>query len=216
MDKVLEITKEYKQNIQFENYVGGFATYYEAVLKLLPKSKKSLDVGCAYGILALMMKLRGDDVTTSDMTDKFTSLRMLKDQGIKFVKSNIEKEDIKGKYDLITLTETVEHLNSNPLPAIKRIYNALNPGGHLFIATVAKEVHGETTSMNVGKKGLWNDLLNWKDIPEYKGKWKDEHTYHYDQYNLITLISEAGFKIKDLGYINGFSHYVIGEKDKYA
>jgi 2-polyprenyl-3-methyl-5-hydroxy-6-metoxy-1,4-benzoquinol methylase len=212
IDKIIKKAKTYKQHPAFDNYVGGFKTYYEDVFKLLPKSKKTLDVGCAYGILAMMLKERGDDITASDMTDKYTSLKMFKDAGIKFQINNIEKEDLKGKFDLITLTETVEHFNSNPLKPLTRLYNALNDGGRLFVSTVMKERHGETTSMNVGKKGLWNDLKSWKDIPEYKGKWKDEHTYHYSQFDLVTLMSEVGFEIEKLGNIGNYSHYIIGRK----
>jgi 2-polyprenyl-3-methyl-5-hydroxy-6-metoxy-1,4-benzoquinol methylase len=212
IDNILKIAKKYKQHPQFEHYVEGFKQYYEDVFKLLPDSKKTLDVGCAYGILALMMKQRGDKVIASDMVSKYTSPKMLKDNGIEFQFLNIENEDVKGKYDLITMTETIEHLNSNPLKAITRLYNALNPDGHLFVSTVMKERHGETTSMNVGIKGLWNDKKSWKEIPEYKGKWKDQHTYHYNQFDLVTLLSDAGFEIETLGNIGNFSHYIIGVK----
>jgi SAM-dependent methyltransferase len=212
IEDILKITKGYKQHPQFEHYVTGFKPYYEDVFKLLPESKKTLDIGCAYGILALMLKHRGDEVVASDMTTKYTSLKMLKDNGIRFVQNNIEKESLKEKFDLITMTETIEHLNSNPLPVVKRIYDMLNPGGYFFCATVMKERHGETTSMNVGKKGLWNDMQGWKNIPEYKGKWVDEHTYHYTQFDLVTLLSEAGFTIKELDNIGNFSHYILGVK----
>jgi 2-polyprenyl-3-methyl-5-hydroxy-6-metoxy-1,4-benzoquinol methylase len=212
IEEILRIAKNYKQHPQFEHYVGGFKQYYEDVFNLLPKSKKTLDIGCAYGILAMMLNKRGEDTTASDMTDKYTSLKMLKDAGIKFELLNIEKQDIKGKFDLITMTETIEHLNSNPLKSFIRLYNALNSGGHLFVSTVMKERHGDTTSMNLGKPGLWNDLKSWKDIPEYKGKWVDEHTYHYTQFDLVTLLSDAGFKIKDIGNIGNYSHYIIGVK----
>lgn len=212
IDNVLKITKKYKQHPQFEHYVEGFKQYYQDVFNLLPKSKKTLDIGCAYGILALMLKNRGDDMVASDMTDKYTSGLMLKDQGIKFEFMNIEKGKLNKKFDLITMTETIEHLNSNPLPAMKRVYEMLNGGGHVFVSTVMKERHGETTSMNTGQKGLWNDLKSWKDIPEYKGKWKDEHTYHYTQFDLVTLLSEAGFEIASIGNIGNFSHWIVGTK----
>jgi 2-polyprenyl-3-methyl-5-hydroxy-6-metoxy-1,4-benzoquinol methylase len=211
--QAIEIAKKYKQHPAFEHYVNGFSTYYDDVFNLLPKSKKTLDVGTAYGILALMMKLRGDKVVASDMVSKYTSPKMLKDNDIEFQFLNVEKEDVKGKYDLITMTETIEHLNSNPLKSITRLYNALNPGGHLFVSTVMKERHGDTTSMNAGKKGLWNDLQSWKDIPEYNGKWKDEHTYHYNQFDLVTLLSDAGFEIETLGNIGNYSHFIIGVKN---
>jgi 2-polyprenyl-3-methyl-5-hydroxy-6-metoxy-1,4-benzoquinol methylase len=212
VNKTVPIFKKYKQHKAYETYYKNFKDYYEAVYKLLPKSKKTLDIGCAYGTLAVMMKLRGDDVVASDMNNTFINTKMLADEGIGWQKINIEKSDIKDKYDLITLTETIEHLNGNPLKPLQRIFNALTDGGHLFVSTVMKEVHGDTTKMNSGEKGLWNDLLSWRDIPEYKGKWKDQHTFHYDQYNLVTLMVEAGFKVKEVGNINNFSHYLICQK----
>lgn len=212
INKILKISDKYKQHKNFKNYYDNFKDYYVEVYKLLPKSKTTLDIGCAYGILALMMKQRGDGTTASDMNTTYINLKMLKKEGIEWEKINIEKQDIKGKYDLITMTETIEHLNSNPLKPLQRIYEALNDGGHLFISTVMKETHGQTTSMNSGEKGLWNDLLSWRDIPDYKGEWKDQHTFHWDQYNLVTLLVEAGFEIEKIGNINNFSHYVIGKK----
>jgi len=212
INKALEISQKYKQHKNFDNYVQGFKSYYEDVFKLLPESKTTLDLGCAYGVLALMLNLRGDKTYASDMTTEYVNTKMMKDQNIEFIKNNIEKKELPVKVDLITCTETIEHLNSNPLPAVKRMYNALNTGGRLFISTVMREVFGDTTSMNTGKKGLWNDLLNWKDIPEYKGKFVDEHTFHYDQWNLITLLSEAGFEIEKVGNLSNFSNYIIGVK----
>ena len=212
VEEVLKITSKYKQHPQFEHYVQGFKQYYEDVFNLLPQSKKTLDIGCAYGILALMLKKRGDEVLASDMTAKYTNRKMFKDNNIDFIVNNIEKENLNAKFDLIVMTETIEHFNSNPLPAIKRVYEMLNPGGHFFCSTVMKERHGETTSMNVGKKGLWNDLKSWKDIPEYKGKWKDEHSYHYTQFDLVTLLSDAGFEVKDIGNVGNYSHWIIGVK----
>lgn len=216
INRILKISDKYKQHKNFKNYYDNFKDYYVEVYKLLPKSKKTLDIGCAYGILALMLKQRGDEITASDMSTEYISAKMFKKEGIKWELINIEKQDIKGKYDLITMTETIEHLNSNPLKPLQRIYDALNDDGHLFISTVMKEVHGSTTNMNSGEKGLWNDLLSWRDIPEYKGEWKDQHTFHYDQYNLVTLLTEAGFEIEKIGNINNFSHYLIGVKrEKY-
>lgn len=214
MEKVIGISKKYKQNVQFDHYVTGFKAYYEDIIKVLPPFKNALDVGTAYGALPMLMVRKGK-VSACDMTSKFTSVKMLKDHKIDFFKYNLEKGGkLKDKYDLITMTEVIEHLNSNPLPVIKKLYDALEAGGSLFVATVAKEIHGETTAMNNGQKGLWNDLVSWKDIPTYKGKWKDEHTFHYDQFELISLLTEAGFGIIEVGVLGKFSNYIIGKKER--
>ena len=209
---VEKILNKYKQHEQCMQYYKGFKSLYEDLMKIMPKSKKTLDLGCAYGFLSLMLSKRGDKVEACDMTDEFTSKKMLKDNGIKFFKHNIEKKDLPRKYDLITMTETIEHLNSNPLPVAKRIFDSLEKNGKVLVTTVAREIHGNTTSMNNGEKGLWNDLISWRDIPEYKGKWKDQHTYHYSQIDLVSLFSEAGFEIEDCYILNDFTHVLIGKK----
>lgn len=215
--KAVEIFKQYKQIKNADNYVQGLSPLYEEIYKDLPESKNTYDLGCAYGILSLACKLRGDKVTAMDMTAKFTNLKMLEDNGIPFVKFNIEKDKAvpleNGKPELIILTEVLEHLNSNPLPSIKKMYDALQEGGHLVISTPAREIWGKTTFMNDGgKAGLWNDVDSWRDIPEYKGKWMDQHTFHYTQIDLIDLLTEAGFEVQDIKIIADFSHLIIARK----
>lgn len=213
--KARAIMKQYKQFKTADVYTDNLRALHEAMWPHIPEAKSTLDIGSAYAILPLMLSLRGDAVTASDMTDKFTNLEMLKDNGIAWLcPLNLEKDDsVPGQYDLITMTEVLEHLNSNPLPSIKKLYNALNPGGHIVCSTPAKELFGDTTHMNNGgKAGLWNDLQSWRDIPEYKGKWKDQHTFHYDQFELVSLFTEAGFEIEEVITIADFSHLLIGRK----
>lgn len=209
--KAVEIQKKYRQHKNCETYTNNFSDYYREVLRVLPKSKSTIDIGCAYGTLALALSIRGDKVTATDMTTEYINKKMLKDNGIRFEKWNVEKSTKSIKADLITMTETIEHLNSNPLKAILNIKASLNPKGKIFISTVAREIHGDTTSMNTGRKGLWNDIISWRDIPEYDGEFKDEHTFHYTQFDLISLLDEAGFNISKVGVLGNFSNYIIGE-----
>jgi 2-polyprenyl-3-methyl-5-hydroxy-6-metoxy-1,4-benzoquinol methylase len=209
-----KIMKEYPQHKSADQYTDNLGALHQAMWPFIPKSKKTLDIGSAYAVLPLMLSLRGDTVTASDMTTIFTNLKMLHDHGIKWKNINLEKDKkLPSGYDLITLTEVLEHLNSNPLPTIKKIYQALNPGGYVVCSTPSKEIFGDTTHLNdKGKAGLWNDCNSWHDIPEYHGKWKDQHTYHYDQFELVSLFTEAGFVIQDIRTIASFSHLIIGKK----
>lgn len=214
--KAVGIFKDHKQIKNAENYVAGLSPLYEEIWKVLPESKKTLDIGAAYGIMSLACKLRGDDVVAMDMTAKFTNLEMLKKHDIPFVKINLEKDKeipVQGKADLIIFTEVLEHLNSNPLLTIKKMYNALKPGGYMVCSTPARELFGKPENLNDGNKpGLWNDLTDWRDIPTYKGKWMDQHTFHYSQIDLVSLFAEAGFEVEDITLIAEFSHLIIARK----
>lgn len=212
-----EIIEKFPQYKTAKDYCRGFMPLYDDIIEKTPESNRSLDIGCAYGMLSLMLRARGDEVVGADMTKKFTSLPMFKDQGIRFELVDLEKDkELPGGFDLVMLTEVLEHLNSNPLPSIKKIYDALNKGGSAVCTTPAKELHGDTTSMNQSfrgqQKGLWNDLESWRDIPEYTGPWKDQHTFHYDQFDLVDLFTEAGFVIDAVEIIQNFSHLVVARK----
>lgn len=212
------IMNDYRQYKTAFQYTDNLGALHMAMWPHIPASKTTLDIGSAYGVLPLMLKLRGDDVTASDMTTKFINQQMLKDNDIHWLNLNIEKDtlivfDTPTKFNLVTLTEVLEHLNSNPLSTVKKIHNALGPGGHVVCTTPAKEIHGTTIYMNDGgKPGLWNDLESWRDIPEYEGKWKDAHNFHYDQFELVSLFTEAGFEVQDVFVIAEFSHLLIGKK----
>lgn len=215
--QALKIFNSYRQIKGADNYVQGLTPLYEEIFKNLPESKETWDVGTAYGIMALACRLRGDKVVAADMTDKFTNLQMFKDQGIEFQYWDVEKDvSLTAAADLVMFTECLEHLNSQPLPTVKNLAGLLKPGGYIVCSTPAKELWGSPAAMNkqMGKKtkGLWNDIESWRDIPEYKGKWKDEHCYHYDQFELVSLFTEAGFEVEDIKIIADFSHLIIAKK----
>lgn len=215
--EAIKVFKKYKQVKGADNYVQGLTPLYEEIYKNLPESKVTWDVGTAYGIMALACRLRGDKVVATDMTDKFTSRQMFREQDIVFWDWNVEKGPGRiEQADLVIFTEILEHLNSNPLPTIEKLYNLVKPGGHVVCSTPARELWGTPAAMNaqMGKKspGLWNDKESWRDIPEYAGKWKDEHTYHFDQFELVSLFTEAGFEIEDVKIIADFSHLIIAKK----
>lgn len=218
-----EIMKKYKQFKTATKYTDNLGPLHMAIWPHIPKAKiqlsntpLTLDIGSAYALLPLMLSLRGDRVTASDMTRKFTNFDMLKDNKISWIDFNIEKDKTLQSlhnFELVTMTEVLEHLNSNPLPSLKKIYNVLVPGGYIVCSTPAKEIQGTTVYMNNGNKpGLWNDLDSWRDIPEYKGKWVDQHTFHYDQFELVSLFTEAGFEVQDVFVVADFSHLIIGKK----
>lgn len=148
-----------------------------------------LSVGCAYGTLEYILSKIGIKVTAVDIMPELHSKEMFKDMNIKFQKKNIETDKIDGKYDVIVLTDVLEHFNYNPLPVLKKLRNACNKG--ILISTPAKE----TDSVCDGK---WKDEINWKQIPQYKDyEFIDGHHHTYYLWELQELLAEAGFRIKE-------------------
>jgi 2-polyprenyl-3-methyl-5-hydroxy-6-metoxy-1,4-benzoquinol methylase len=154
------------------------------------KPKKVLDVGCAYGFMSYLLTLAKMQVTAVDNMTQFNE-KVFKDNGIKFLKRNIETQEITGKYDLILLMDVLEHLNYNPLPVLQKLRKL---GKAIILTTPARELDYEMPA-----KAKYKDYINWKMIPNYNKKYdfSDSHHHTYTLWELKELLAEAGFKIED-------------------
>lgn len=148
--------------------------------------KKVLDVGCAYGTMAYILRKIGIEVDAIDIMPELHSKKMFKEMGIKFEKRNIETNNIKEEYDCVIFTDVLEHLCYNPLPVLKKLAK-ISKG--ILISTPAKEVDGVC-------EGKWCDEINWRQIPKFKDyKFEDGHHHTYYLWELQELLAEAGFEI---------------------
>ncbi len=91
---------------------------------------------------------------------------------------------LKGKYDIVTAFEVIEHLY-NPLHMLLQISNILNKNGRLYLSTP------------VGK-------------PRYL--WSEDHFHEMYRSSLISLINRAGFRVLRIKKIRiqPFSFYFTG------
>ncbi|HIH39521.1 TPA: class I SAM-dependent methyltransferase [Candidatus Woesearchaeota archaeon] len=105
---------------------------YETVVKiaLRYKPKKILDLGSGKGGLIKQLYDAGLNVTASDMdTEQF------KVPNVTCLKIDLNKKFIvPGKYDLITCTEVIEHVE-NPKKLLVDVYNLLEKNGILILST---------------------------------------------------------------------------------
>ena len=140
-------------------------------------SKVSLDVGCASGYFVEYMKQQGWQSEGIDIAP--TMVAAAKQKGLEvregdFLKTSYKKEN----YDLITLWASIEHLPS-PKDFIKKFYDLLKPGGHVYISTC--------------HLGFWARIWkqNWRflNVPEHiwffsrksLQKYFEEHSFHLNQ-----------------------------------
>lgn len=151
------------------------------------RPKTVLDVGCAYGFMSYLLTLAEMKVTALDCMTLFNE-SVFKENNIKFIKRNIETQEIDGSYDLILLMDVLEHLNYNPLPVLKKLRKV---GKSIIITTPAREVDDV-----MPEKARYKDFVNWKMIPNYKKyQFSDSHHHTYTLWELKELLVEAGFKI---------------------
>jgi SAM-dependent methyltransferase len=162
--------------------------------------KRCLDIGCAYGTLALYCKkLFNCEVYTVDFIDQYLSRTLAEKYDFPFRVNNIELDAFpwEMEFDVIVFTEVLEHLNFNPVPTLKKIHKLLSPNGKLYLSTPDASQWGRVVK-------YYSCLA---DIPPPKngGAVVDNHVYVYTKEGLFNVLESAGFTVDRFGYSPGFA-----------
>jgi 2-polyprenyl-3-methyl-5-hydroxy-6-metoxy-1,4-benzoquinol methylase len=108
-----------------------FRHYIEWIAEFVP-SGRTLDVGCSTGLLPWMLKQRGytaEGIELHPETAKWGAEHF----GIPIAVGSLELvESEVGQYDLITLTEVVEH-TPNPVEFLSSVHRLLKAGGYALV-----------------------------------------------------------------------------------
>jgi len=102
------------------------------------KVNKVLDVGCAYGTLALFsQRMFNCEIYCTDFTDIYLSEKLKQNYNFNFAVNNIEREEFPWplQFDVIIFTEVLEHLNFHPKPTLRKLRSLLLSNGKLFLTT---------------------------------------------------------------------------------
>lgn len=163
------------------------------------KRLKCLDIGAAYGTLALFSKLSLNDceVYCIDFTNEYISDSLTNRYNINFSVTNIELDILpwESKFDVIIFTEVLEHLNFHPVSTLKKIRGLLNNNGVLYLSTPDASQWGRVTKY----------YSNLSDIPPPTPGTPaiDDHVWVYNKQELLSVVEAAGFKIRHFAYSPG-------------
>lgn len=114
-----------------EEDVRTAATSTLEYFEKLGKKGRILELGCGRGILSAVAKERGWDAKGVEMTVQFVEEAIR--HGVEVEVATVEDcRSLDEKYDVILMPAILEHLY-RPVDVLKRINNALNPGGMLFL-----------------------------------------------------------------------------------
>jgi len=167
------------------------------------KNLSLLDVGPGVGLASLIFKeLLGVSLNwinlkrPNNIDMPSTQLKLIESEKINVQYGYIETDDFEGLYDIILLTDVIEHFAYNPVNTLKKLYNMLNFNGCLVITTPHK--------LRAGKTGL-PYYASWRDMPApSKTAGKDSldvlkitganHVYEYTPEELNEIFAESGFK----------------------
>ena len=125
----VEYQDYYRQSIQ------RFWISFDKIQRLhLPTRSKVIDIGGGI-IAALLSKILGMEACVGDVTNGAAG--DVSSLGIKFLLVNLATDDLlpDEAFDLVVLTEVIEHLPYPPYVTFQRIMKFLKPGGILFLTT---------------------------------------------------------------------------------
>lgn len=198
----------HKQQDEYDKLLfGEYLFTLKMLASLLPEGGKVLDVGTAYGTVAVAAKRMGYEVKATDMTKEYLAKTFLKENKVPFSINDIENEELPYEdMDAVIFTEVLEHLNTNPSKALKHLKGAMKKGGYLIVTTPAFENQGSAPGRHAA-------LTWWRQIPGSVPDWRDEHTRHYSRLELVDMFVDVGLEVEDIGYCyDGMSHFIVGRK----
>jgi len=169
-----------------------------------------LDIGCGYGTLLTLAAItyRGQGYCM-DARD-YLKPAFARRHGLQFIRGNIELDPIPwtGKFDVIILTEVLEHFNFQPLPTLQKIHDALTDDGVLFLST--------PDARDWGRLYKYYQQLSDLPMPDPHLPIRDAHIWIYNESEVTNLLQESGFEIVRLAYSkgNGNRHFNIEARRK--
>jgi len=164
--------KTEKEIIEFykkcKNYIFDLAAWHEKPYKMKwdldlikivksvnPMAKTVLDYACGIGSNGFLFYEAGFDVTLADLESfslDFTKF-IIKKYNLSIKVIEIDKEEIKNKFDVILCLDTLEHV-LNPKKLLEKLVFYLNPKGKLFL-TVAEPDNYHPMHFEI-KDNFWN------------------------------------------------------------
>jgi 2-polyprenyl-3-methyl-5-hydroxy-6-metoxy-1,4-benzoquinol methylase len=145
--KYLNIANSISNKKNPKKYLADNDVTYFGIISYLEnnceKSSKILEVGCGFGYLTYALKKADYDIVGIDISQK----------SIEFARANFGDNYILGdianlnsdiKFDVIILTEVIEHI-PDPINFLKILKNNLAPSGKIILSTPNKDVYPSET-----------------------------------------------------------------------
>lgn len=151
------------------------------------EGKNALDVGCGAGLLAEPLARLGATVTGIDAARELIAVARhhAAAQGLDIDYRAGDVQQLKGRFDLITCMEVIEHV-ADPAAFVKALAKPLAPGGLLILSTPNATARSRLMMITIGE--------GFGQIPR--------GTHDFDKFiapdRLKALLGDAGLKCLDI------------------
>lgn len=195
----------------FESYIPVESWRYhaiaETVLRYLQPGSTILDFGCGPCDVTAVLRFLGFRCSAcDDLKDEWhgrsgnrEKIRLFADKcGIDFRQTNGgEWEFEKNTYDMVMLTDVLEHLHNSPRDLLNDLLEFVKPAGFLFV-TVPNAVNvRKRAAVVLGR----TNLPRFEDYYWYPGTWRG-HIREYVRHDLILLCTYLNLEILQINTCN--------------
>jgi 2-polyprenyl-3-methyl-5-hydroxy-6-metoxy-1,4-benzoquinol methylase len=182
-------------------YTSRTRMVVDLVKKHAPGARTVLDIGCAQGTIAIELGKLGYAVIGNDIRDYYIEYARMLDDGAKvqFVCSNFLELDAPHRFDVVILTEVIEHIVDHK-SFLRKIHDSLVPGG-VFIVTTPN--HGY----------FRESLPSYSELTMSEHREKQfsadgsDHFYLFKKSELIALAAKNSFDVLEHRYFLPFIQY---------
>lgn len=168
-----------------------------SMINRLKPNIRFLDIGCASGDFGISLAKKGHSGVLIDFSEDASlmvnlDLKKHKDLNLVFLKVDFNEFEIDEKFDLITMFETLEHIEDEN-KVLQKVYNLLNDQSTFIFSVPAR-------------KKLWGDS------DEFVG-----HLRRYEKKEIADLLSTNKFElVKIISYGYPFLNIIRIIRDKVA
>lgn len=186
---------DYLNLAQTEDSLGRRCKDRMAVIEPSLPGGRLLDVGAGAGVFLGVARARGYDVSGIDLSARWAAYAR-EHYGAEVAVGDLSETTLAPQaYDVVTLWHVLEHL-PDPLAALHKLREALNPGGRL----VAEVPNFGAPSVRL--------KCRWLAATKHEGpRWRHlnprEHVWHFERHSLRECLSRTGFSIVLLRTMSG-------------
>lgn len=208
------VLKKYDQDElnKLMNLFEGLYRFISRYVNLGNKNKRVLEIGCHIGAFTGVLKKKGYNVTSSDISKFIIQKAKQLQKEIDFRVINIEDPIlIEGKFDYIYAIGVVEHL-VNPEKAFRNIKKKLKPGGYFIFLTcyLSKQSLSEPEHINVHDHKWWIKLGKKTGFKELKYNHTFWLPYIYKFGRWFSIWLPIRFESPFLGISSSYMFYFKG------
>jgi|SRR6185369_8817564 len=177
-------------------------------------SARILDISSYSGFVPVALSRAGYNVTVTDVPAVMQCaglITKLNKFSIDYASSELHNElpFDDNSFDLISCCETLEHLNFNPIIALKHIYRVLKPGGILYLTVPSASQLRNLILLTQGKQD--DSFVELFSSKQADGAFPIQsigvHWHEYTSQEITRILGSAGFKSIRVSFRNNLGNY---------